>query len=115
MANELRLQVDLRYNKNGRIIEEKESIWVDVAGDNVIRNIQEVGTSEEALQSIDGGTQGYLLIKNLDSTNYVEVGLTGEYTAKLKAGEIALFRCAGTVFAKANTAACDVDYILIEL
>lgn len=115
MANELRLQVYLKYSKNNRIIEESESIWVDVAGDNIIRNIQEVGTSEEALQSIDSGTQGYLFIKNLDSTNYVEVGLTGSYTAKLQAGEIALFRCAGTVYAKANNDACDVDYILIEL
>jgi hypothetical protein len=52
----------------------------------------------------------------MDTTNYVEVGaVTTQYGIKLLAGEFALFRVNGTdVFCKADTAACDVQYLLIE-
>ena len=54
-------------------------------------------------------------MKNIDATNFVEVGLTGSYTIKLLAGESAVFRADGALYAKADTAACDVEYIIVEL
>lgn len=117
MADELTLVVALTFSKGGAENQRSESIQVDVTGDAFTHEIQEVGTTEEELaQGADLGTPGYLFIKNLDSTNYVEVGsTTGVYDIKLKAGEIALYRHnSATIYAKADTAACKVEYWLIE-
>jgi len=61
------------------------------------------------------GTPGYVYVRNMDTTNYVEVGITASYTIKLLAGDFALFPAAAAIYAKANTAACNVEYIIIEL
>ncbi len=57
-----------------------------------------------------------MLIVNLDSTNYVEIGsTTGVYDIKIKAGEFALYRHnSATVYGKATAAPCNVEYCLIE-
>lgn len=117
MADELTLVVALTFSKGGAENQRSESIQVDVTGDSFTHEIQEVGTTEEELaQGADLGTPGYLFVKNLDDTNYVEIGsTTGVYDIKLKTGEIALYRHnSGTIYAKANTAACKVEYWLIE-
>lgn len=117
MANELKIIVSLDFSKGGAKADRAESIRVDVTGDAFTHEVQAVGTSEEELaQGADLGTPGYIFIKNLDDTNYVEVGsTTGVYDIKLKAGEIAVYRHNGTtIYAKANTAACLVEYWLIE-
>lgn len=92
-------------------------ITVSMSGDKMIHQIQEVGTTEEYL-AVGDVTPGFLLIRNLDPTNYVELN-TGaspaNYTVKVKAGEIALFRMAYTAIKIiANTAACDVEFWLFE-
>jgi len=118
MSNELSLSVSLTFNKGGASVSRSEGIQVTVTGDAFSHEVQEVGTAEEELaQGADLGTPGYMFIKNLDATNYVEVGsTTGVYDIKLKAGEIALYRHnSATVYAKSNTAACLVEYLLIEL
>ena len=117
MANELTILVSMAFSKGGASVSRAESIQVTVTGDAFSHEVQEVGTSEEQLaQGADLGTPGYMLIKNLDGTNYVEVGsTTGVYDIKLKAGEVALYRHnSATVYAKANTAVCLVEYMLIE-
>ena len=117
MSDELDLSFSVKFSKGGaEIPARRENLSVDITGDAFTHEVQEVGTVEEELpQGADLGTPGYCFIKNLDDTNYVEVGLTGSYTIKLKAGECALFRCAGaSLYAKANTAACLVEYIIVE-
>ena len=117
MADEISIVVHLLFSKGGANLDKSENILVSVTGDAFTHAVQEVGTTEEALaQSADLGTPGYMLVKNLDSTNYVEIGsTTGVYDIKLKAGEVALYRHnSATVYAKANTAACKVEYSLIE-
>ena len=117
MANELSLRATLSFSKGGAIVNRSESISVTVTGDAFNHDVQSVGTTEEELaQGADLGTPGYVLIINLDSTNYVEVGsTTGVYDIKLKAGELSLHRHnSATIYAKANTAACLVEYIIIE-
>ena len=117
MANEISLSASLIFSKGGASVSRLENIQVDVTGDAFSYEVQEVGTSEEVLaQGADLGTPGYMFIKNLDATNYVEVGsTTGVYDIKLKAGEFAIYRHnSATVYTKANTGACNVAYLLIE-
>lgn len=115
MANELALSARLIFNKGGASARMSEGISVDVTGDSFTHEVQEIGTSEEILfQGTDLGTLGYVFLKNLDSTNYVQVGITGQYSIRLRAGEIALFRADADMYAKANSAAVKLDKILIE-
>ena len=117
MANELSLSVSLAFSKGGASVARSEGIQVTVTGDAFSHEVQEIGTVEEALaQGSELGTPGYIFIKNLDSTNYVEIGsTTGVYDIKLKAGEVCLYRHnSATVYAKSNTATCNVEYVLIE-
>lgn len=118
MAGELSLRVSLSFAKSSAEVQRSKGISVDVTGDAFTHEVQSVGTSEEALaQGADLGTPGYVLILNLDGTNYVEVGsTTGVYDIKLLAGEWACYRHnSATLYAKANTSACLVEYIIIEL
>lgn len=77
--------------------------------------IQTIGTSEESFSVTDISTNGFLMMTNLDPTNYVEWGTTsGDYPGKMNAGEPALLRLntGKTLYLKANTAACDVRICL---
>ena len=117
MANELRVTTKVNFSKGGAVVTRSFSQDVTITGDAFTHGVQSVGTTEEELaQGADVGTPGYVLIKNLDATNYVEVGsTTGVYDIKLLAGEVALYRHnSGSVFAKSNTASCLVEYIIFE-
>jgi hypothetical protein len=117
MSDELRIGIVMSFEKGGAKVKRAEHIEVDITGDAFTHEVQGIGTSEEELaQGADLGTPGYVFIKNLDATNYVEVGsTTGVYDIKLKAGEIAVYRHnSATLYAKANTAACNVEYWVIE-
>lgn len=118
MANEIRISISLSFNKSGASLNRDVSFTADVTGDAVTGGIQEVGTSnEELVQGTDLGTPGWVFVKNLDSTNYVTLTETdaANYLIKLLPGEAAIFRCGKTaIYAKADTAACDVEYYIIE-
>jgi len=90
--------------------------------EKVMYNYDEIDTTEEALDVgqilADSGTVEFIIIKNLDSTNYVEIDCN--YTAStfraniyLAAGDVAMFKPSGTVYAKANTGAVLVEYVVI--
>lgn len=52
-----------------------------------------VGTTEETLAFGELATEGFLIMKNLDATNYVRFGFsTGVYGGRILPGEIAFFR-----------------------
>ena len=117
MADELRVNASLSFSKDGATINKAYSKTITVTGDSYVSGVLSIGTDEETLTQLeDLGTPGYILLKNMDSTNYIEVGsTTGVYDIKLEAGEIALYRHnSATVYAKANTAACLLEYTLIE-
>ncbi len=70
-----------------------------------------IGTSEESEAFSELATVGWVILHNLDDTNFVEWGFaTGAYGGRLEAGEKALFRLnpSTTLYLKANTAACKV-------
>jgi len=115
VSGELSIGIVFSFNKGGAKVSRSETLTIDVAGDAFSHEIQSIGTGNVAL--VEGaavGTPGYILVKNLDDSNFVEVGITGSYTIKLLAGEVALFRADAAIYAKADTAACLVEYVIIE-
>jgi hypothetical protein len=116
MAQELSINISAALSKgNLKASVSPGVLKVDVTGSVFIDNVQTVGTSEEAVVFGDVATPGYVYVRNLDATNYVQLGATtGVYTIKLMPGENALFRLSGTtLFALANTAACNVQVVAI--
>ena len=116
MANEIAYSFTLSFSKSGAGDSKAVSGNVNVSGTDYVRGVQAVGTSDETISLVDVGTPGWCYLKNLDATNYVEAGSDGtNYFVKMKAGESAFFRVASAaVHVKANTASCNVEYMIIE-
>lgn len=84
--------------------------------------VQSIGTSEENLDygDVAAADVGYLYMRNLDSTNYVTWGMSDAGTmkavGKMKAGEFVFLRVVPSVNVRllANTAACKVEYRLLQ-
>lgn len=121
MADEATVRVSLSFEK-GTVSESKSfgPTTFDVAGDNPLCNIQDVGTSEEALLIGDITVGGYLYARNLDATNFVEIrpGTGDADLIQLKPGDVCLFRLTPTAtapFVIADTGACRLEYMLLDL
>lgn len=118
MANELSVRFQLSYANGSdafslnNITQEK-----DVAATPRVQGVQDIGTTEEAIilgdVAADGGA---FYARNLDATNYVEIGLTGSYVIKLKPGEFCFLSGVSDkdLFARANTAAVKLAYALFS-
>jgi hypothetical protein len=88
-----------------------------VTGTKYVHGVQNVGIDAEAIGLGDVATAGFFFIKNLDTANYVEIlsAPGGAVLLKLKAGEIAVGRFgAAAPAAKANTAAVNIEYLIVE-
>jgi len=117
MANEISTQISLNIKTAlGARLDRSEVKKIDMAGESVLQTTQLVGTSNETLDMTNSelGTPGYVFIKNLDTTNYCEIGLTSSYTIKLKAGEICLFRAAADLYGRFNTSSGYLEIIVVE-
>lgn len=117
MANELALTLRFVYTNAGVSLSRALTDTVTVSGTATAHDVQNIGTTEETLALGEVTPTGYALFLNLDGTNYVELGkATGVYSVKLKAGEFALLRLDSwsTIYAKANTAAVDLEYVLLS-
>jgi len=124
MANEINASAALSISKNGTIVSNSVSVVATLAGNAFAGYIQTIGTTREALTvPPDFTIGGFLLVKNLDATNFVTVlisdqapGVAGT-VAKLLPGEACLYKpAAGSApFALADTASCDVSVTWTEL
>ena len=85
--------------------------------------VQNVGTAVEAIVTGDATAGGVFFFRNIDSTNYVEIGTTSDNSVtgifrpllKLKAGEYSVGRLANiAIFAQANTAAIPLQYRVLS-
>lgn len=87
-----------------------------MTGDDYVNGqTQEIGTIEEALDLPGSvGSNPFVIIKNLSADNFVEVGLTGSYAMRIDPGEFIAFRANGSLFAKADTAACIIEMRAFE-
>jgi hypothetical protein len=117
MSAELQIQASLKFSKGGANIETNfPSSYFDVSGTVGDKEVQAIGTADEVLNLGDIATIGYVMLRNLDATNYISIGSDGTlYPIKLKPGEVALVRWnAAAIHAKANVAVCNLEYTLIS-
>ena len=118
MADELKTTLTLRYAKGSVTAKSPgATVSLDVSGEGIQSGVQSIDTSAEALGKGDISTIGWLWVKNLDLTNYVELSVDGgtNYMGKLQPSEEAFIPVhTANVHARANTAACNVQYMLIE-
>lgn len=119
MANEINIQAILTIQRSTPPMQASGALDITQTGKHCICNIQNIGTSAESLVFGDSATLGYVFIKNLDATNYVQLGLDSGVTqifAKLRPNEFCLVPTnQNSLWAKANTAACDVMVCAAEL
>jgi hypothetical protein len=115
MAQELSLEITATQTKNNVTLAKSWSSSFTVNGDYPIMNRATIGTSDETLAIGDVGTLGWLFMRNQDGTNFITFGSDGAvYPIKLKAGEFAALRWNGAaIHAKADTAACALEYLLL--
>lgn len=116
MAAELQFQGSLSFSKGGALLSRTfGATYFDVSGTSGVQNVIAVGTSDETLALGDVATPGWLYMKNLDATNYITAGADGTlYNIKMKAGEPFFGRWNGAaIHVKANTATCNMEYLLI--
>lgn len=120
MANELTISLSLKFVQGDLTVSRSKSgLRVNVAGVRHYDSVQTIGTSEEAIYiPTDVGVGGYMVLENLDSTDYITIRpATGVADLiKLLPGDMAMFRLtASAPFALANTTTCDMRVILIPL
>lgn len=119
MANELTLSFGLQFSKsNMNCSASKSGLQVTVAGTNYIQNVQSIGTSNEAV--VVGDTvPGCVAIINTDATNYVEIfsdNGNANLISKLFPGHFCVVHLASvTLYARANTAAVEIQVTAIDL
>lgn len=117
MANEITYQFQTLLG-NGDLNDSyaSNSQSADQATARLIRNVQNIGTSFEALALGDITATGWAVFQNLDDTNFVEIGVdSGGFIAfaKLKPGEQCILRLGTNApQAQADTAAIDLFYII---
>jgi hypothetical protein len=123
MSDEITIQASLQV-ENGTYTQPKLGSGIHKfdqasAGGGVPGTVS-VGTTAETISTGDLTTPGWVWMKNLDATNYVQWGMSDGGTLKtvgrLEAGEMALFRLdpGATLMMKANTAACLVQIAVQE-
>jgi len=116
MANELQMIVELQWAKGGVALTHATTSTRDMSGTVLYQNVQAVGTSTEQIvfPADLTGVPGMIVLKNLNATNFIEVGLDSaspmtQVFAKLMPGQIMpLPPSTATLYAKANNAACDL-------
>lgn len=96
------------------------TLSITVTGNQIMDNVQSVGTSEEAILMGDVAGGGYCFVQNMDATNFVSLRqATGAANfIKLLAGEWAIFRMSADTtapFAIADTGACNVRFLRFDL
>lgn len=120
MANEITATMSLRaVNGAYQVTSPNIRIQDDQAVIGEYSAVVEVGTAAETMPVGDVASNGWLLITNLDSANYVEYGpdSTGMIAmGKLEAGESHLLKLKPAVVIKwqANTAAVKVKMLLLD-
>lgn len=120
MANEIYESLSFTARKNGAEIGISTSNRVTMTGDELVNVTQVVGTTAELVSFGDiTGAPGEVVIKNLDATNYIEIGGDSGLTVfktKLLPGRFTVFQpSSATLYAKANTADVRIQLITTEL
>lgn len=120
MASELTLSASVTYADNEGADESLSvaDLLATVSAKRYTKLKQNVGTAEEAVVLGEVTAPGWAMFINRDASNFInlKVATSGAVFAKLKPGEFALLRLgsgAQAPFAQADTAACQLETILI--
>ena len=121
MANEVAVSISLTVNNGNMSFTKRDNYNADQsAAGGPSNGVQEIGTSHELVSITDITNKGFTYFGNLDSTNYVEIGVDVSATfypiAKLSPGESAIMRLSPSVavYAQANTAAVRLETYCFE-
>lgn len=127
MADEISLSCSLTAAKIGATVDSGQlSVTATMAGADMATSTQQIGTSAEVLAvPADVGFPAHLCIVNLDQTNYVTIYQDSGalyQIAKLMPGSggepgqsCLLPGIAAAPYAKANSAACQVQFTAVEV
>ncbi len=117
MSNELKTNIQIAYN-NGLVsqVNNLPNLAVTVSSPLLQNAVAAVTTSAGALDLGAVTAPGYVIVRNLDVTNFVKLGIDStHWTIKLKAGEVGYFRLVGTaLWAIADTATCNLSYTVFS-
>jgi len=121
MADEITYQFQTVLN-NGNLQDQYSSgsSSADQSNAKLIRNVQTIGfATHEALELGDVATPGYAVFKNLDDTNFVQIGLEVGGTfypfAKLSSENQGMVPLANvTFYAQADSADVELFYIIYD-
>ena len=92
-----------------------------MSGDQMISNVQIIGTSSESVLLGDVTTIGYVYLRNMDATNFVSISalataVAGTSFCKLLAGDACIFKAVSTqLTAIADTAPVNLQVFALEL
>ena len=121
MANEISATCNISATKGGATVTASNSVSATMSGDQMITNVQIIGTASEAILLGDVTTLGYIYFKNMDATNFVSISVLATAVAatsfsKLLAGEACMVKAVGTQYtAIADTASVNLQVVAIEL
>ena|SRR5215831_10491842 len=115
--NAITVSGTLGYAKNLARSGLSGSIRVGQAGDGYHQAVADIGTVEEIVDVGDMGQIGWVAFKNRDATNFIQLGKApNTYTLKLGPGEFhgPMAWDGPLIYAKADTATCKMDYLVLE-
>jgi len=119
MADEIQMTARLYASKGGAFLPSVTyTKSATMAGVDMGSQTQLIGTTVEALDvPVDVSSPYKLLIANLDSTNYVELGfVSGTYTMRIPAGETLLMPyVSATLYLLANTSSVTIQATFCEI
>jgi len=125
MANELKCNLSLSFNKNGAKVSRSESFSVDVTGNAYHSGVQNMAnaSAEDLMDNTDIGAIGYFYLKLLSvgvEGTYISYGYTSSVLAgKLEVGESVLAKAthgADNLWVKASAAeTTEIEYCIIEV
>ena len=124
MASEISVTTRLYAKKSFLVVDNNVgTINADLSGSTSAAGIVSIPTTAGgtalSLDGITTATMGYAFFRNIDATNYIEIGVQvgGTFYAlvKLKAGEVGLFRMNQTnpPYALANTATVVLQFTIL--
>lgn len=118
MASEIVFNANFQAVKAGAAISLDLKLTEDMAGNNFGNNVVNVATSGAAIDIGSCSAIGWLLVKNLDPVNFIQVDAANNFALfpqKILPGEmIALRPQTTTIYAKADTAQCTAQIIVCE-
>ncbi len=117
MANELTYTIVDNYSKGGIVdAAQTGTVNVTITGTKIARIIDTATLAGNNLSLAGCTVPCYILIKNLDATNFITVGVAASMPVRVDAGKSAFFMFASAItpYVKADTADCRIDYRLFE-